>query len=148
MATVTHTYAAANATRFGPGQARQVLCAAAIKALATTELDNANDGTEMFWVPKGAVICGILLRVTDMDESTGLLFDVGDSVDDDRLLQAFSGQAAGASTALAAAGFLYKYDADTKIILSVNTAATTPAAGTAYLCVYYFMDENWQRLTA
>lgn len=148
MATVTHTLAGASATKYGPGPARSVLVACATKALATTELDNANDDTEMFWLPKNAVVVGVFLRVTDMDSGAALLFDVGDSGDEDRLLAAVSGQAAGTTNALATTGCFYKYTADTKIVLYVNTAAGTAVAGTAYLAVFYFVDENWANPTA
>ena len=143
MATTTGTKASATAPIPGHGYHYAVYSRECSVALATTQLDNADDGVELFWLPAGAVVVGAQLRVTDMDSSTGLLFDLGDAVDDDRLLVAFSGQAAGHTAALAAAGWGYLYTAATKIILSVNTAATTGVAGTAYVQVSFRIDPNY-----
>lgn len=135
----SQTYSA----RKGPGSPGQIVTDYTIVAVTTGMLDNANDEVALLWVPKNAVILGIKIRVTDMDASTGLLFDLGDDGDEDRLQAAFSGQAAGEFTTLPVTGFLYKYTADTRIKLYVNTAATTGAAGTVYFSITYAVDEGF-----
>ncbi len=102
-------------------------------------------------VPTDAVILEVILEVTDMDSSTGLLIDVGDAAgptvpDDNRFVAAFTGQAAGAVRAGIAAGLLeapYAYTAASSarlvqnIEVTVNTVATTGVAGTVTLTVMY-----------
>lgn len=129
----------------GPGYTRQVVCATAIVAMTTAMIDNANDDVGLFRVPKGAVIVGGTISATDMDSSTGLAIDVGDSGDEDRLFAASTvGQAATLSSALAPAGHLYKYTAETQIRAYIQTAASgTPAAGTLKVSVFYFVDEEF-----
>lgn len=114
-----------------------------ITAITTGMIDNANDEVALLRVPKNAVILAIKIRVTDMDSSTGLLFDLGDDSDEDRLQAAFSGQAAAEFVVLPVTGFLYKYTADTAIKLYVNTAATTGVAGTVYFSITYCIDEGF-----
>jgi hypothetical protein len=109
------------------------------------------------YVPNTAMILDVILTVTDMDDGSALLFDVGDSsgpetADDDRFLAAVSGQAAGsfrASVMAAADGLLlapYTYrglkgtdDSQTEqaIECTINTAAATGVAGTVTMTVIY-----------
>jgi len=131
----------AYSTRKGPGAPGQIVTDYTIVAITTGMLDNANDELGLFMVPKNAVILDVKIRVTDMDSSTGLLFDLGDAGDEDRLQAAFSGQAAAEFVVLPVTGFLYKYTADTRINLYVNTAATTGVAGTVYASITYAVDE-------
>jgi hypothetical protein len=113
-------------------------------AVTTGMIDNANDEVGLLWVPKGFVVLGIAFDTTDMDSSTGLLWDVGDDGAENRLLAAFSGQSAGRSVALPAGGLLYKYTAKTLIKAYVNTAASgTPAAGTIKGFVLGLVDEEF-----
>lgn len=129
----------------GPGPSRQTVTATAIVAMTTAMIDNANDDVGLFYVPKGAVIVGATISATDMDSSTGLAIDVGDSGDEDRLIAAATvGQAGTLSSALAPAGHLYKYTAETQIRAYIQTAASgTPAAGTLKVSVEYFVDEDF-----
>ncbi len=144
MPTVNTAQSASYATRFGPGLARTEIVLPAIVALATTNIDNANDDVGLFWVPKGFVVTGVAYSVTDVDSGTAFVFDVGDASVEDRLVAAATtGQAAGTGVALAAAGFLYKYTADTKISLFIKTAAGTPVAGTFKLWLKGFVDESY-----
>src|SRR5262245_17698146 len=114
----------------GNGWSRAVVCETAIVAMTTAMIDNANDDVGLFWLPAGAVIVGGTLSATDMDSSTGLAIDVGDSVDEDRLFAASAvGQAGTTSASLATAGHLFKYTAKTQIRAYIQTAASgTPAA--------------------
>lgn len=143
------TYYTDTSRTFGPRVGsmghRTIVCAQAIVAMTTAMLDNANDEVGLFYLPKGAVVTGITAKGTDMDTGTpALLFDIGDDSDEDRLLAASTiGQAGTASSAIAVAGFMYKYTADTLIKAYVNTAAATAAAGTLTVVVTYFVDPEF-----
>lgn len=129
---------------FGPGVARQRVDIVAIVAVTTAMLDNANDEVGLFWVPKGFVPVHIAFNATDMDNGTTLAWDVGDDGDENRLMDGITtGQAAGTSTALDTAGFLYKYTARTLIKAYIKTAATTPVAGTIKVALTGFIDEEF-----
>jgi len=143
MATYYTDKSQSYSARKGPGAPGAIVTDYTIVAITTGMLDNANDEVGLFWVPKDAVILDVKIRVTDMDSSTGLLFDLGDDVDEDRLIAAFSGQAAAEFNTLTVNGFLYKYTADTRIKLYVNTAATTGVAGTVYASITYAVDPSF-----
>lgn len=144
MATYETTLSSTSGLVVGPGVSRQVVCATAIVAFTTAMIDNANDDCGLFRVPKGAVIVGGTISATDMDSSTGLAIDVGDSGDEDRLFAASTvGQAATLSSALAPAGHLYKYTAETQIRAYIQTAASSGAAGTFKVSLLYFVDEEF-----
>lgn len=140
---VTSQSATYGKTYSSPGWSRQQIILPAIVAVTTAMIDNANDEVGLVWVPKGFVPTSIAFNVTDMDSSTGLLWDVGDDSDEDRLIAAFTGQAAGTSQTLATTGLLYKYTARTLIKAYVNTAATTGVAGTIKFVLTGFVDEEF-----
>lgn len=129
---------------YGPGAARQVVCDTVSVAVTTAMIDNADDDCGLLWLPKGAVIVYARLDATDMDESTGLVLDVGISGSEELIIaNSTIGQAGGSSVALAAAGFLYKCAARTQVRLYVSTAAATEAAGTVKFAIMYFVDEEF-----
>lgn len=114
------------------GFARTVKVLGGAVALLATDLA-LNRTTALFVAPKGFVLTGIDVTVTDLDTngSPAILITVGDAGDDDRFLASSNiGQAGGNSTTLAAAGKFYEFTADTEIVLKVPTAAATAAAGT------------------
>ena len=127
----------------GVGSHRTSIEIPAIVALSTAMIDNANDDVGLFNVPAGFVVTGIGVDVTDMDSGSAGLIDIGDVDDEDRLIAALSIQAVGYTTALARAGFLYKYTAKTQIRVYCNTAAGTAVAGTLKVCLKGFIDENF-----
>ncbi|HNA86847.1 MAG TPA: hypothetical protein PLB04_14820 [Nitrospira sp.] len=127
----------------GPGASTQEVVIPFIVAVSTAMIDNANDEVGLAWVPKGFMPTGIVFNTTDMDSSTGLLWDVGDDGDEDRLIAAFSGQAAGTSQTLRDVGLLYKYTDRTLIKAYVNTAATTGVAGTLKGVLKGIVDEDY-----
>ena len=127
----------------GPGASTQEVVIPFIVAVSTAMIDNANDEVGLAWVPKGFMPTGIVFNTTDMDSSTGLLFDVGDDGSEARLLSAVSGQAAATFATLAATGLLYKYTARTLIKAYVNTAATTGVAGTIKGVLKGIVDEDF-----
>jgi hypothetical protein len=144
MATVQSSLSATYGPTFGFGPSRQIITLPAIVAVATTNIDNANDDFGLVWAPKGFVVTGAAFNATDMDSGTALVWDVGDTADEDRLFAAITtGQSAGTSVALAATGFLYKYTARTLITAYCNTAAGTPVAGTLKFWVQGFVDEEY-----
>lgn len=144
MPAVNTAQSASYATRYGLGLARSEIVLPAIVALATTNIDNANDDVGLLWAPKGFVVTGLAYSVTDVDSGTAFVFDVGDAADEDRLVAAATtGQAAGTGVALAATGFLYKYTADTQVRLYIATAAGTPVAGTFKFWLKGFVDESY-----
>lgn len=146
MAAYETTLSASYAPAYAQGQARQLITQTAIVALTTAMINNADDDVGLFWVPKGAVPVSCCLRVTDVDTdaSPAIVWDVGDSGDEDRLLAAVTtGQAAGRTDEIADAGFLYKYTARTQIRAYVKTAAATGATGTLKFSLTYFIDDNF-----
>jgi hypothetical protein len=101
-----------------------------------------NDVVTMMTAPRGSRCVGITLSSTDLDDGTALVLAVGDAVDDDRFVTGSTiGQAGGVTTAIALAGFGYKFAADTAIILKCTTAPGTPVAvGTIRLAMRLVFD--------
>lgn len=90
-----------------------------------------NKTSRLLRVPKGFRLHGVRFRIGDGDSggSPALVFTIGDSGDADRIITvSTAGQAGGEVTALADAGFLYEYTADTDIDLTATTAAATAQA--------------------
>lgn len=145
MAVYDTTLSGARGEVITNGWARQICTATAIVALTTEMIDNTNDDIGLFSLPAGAVIVGGTISATDMDGGSGLAIDVGDSVNSARLFAASTvGQGATLSTALAPAGHLHKYTAETAIRATIETvAAGTPAAGTLKVSIHYFVDPEF-----
>jgi hypothetical protein len=106
------------------------------------------DTINMGYIPAGAVVTGLTLKApTQLDSSTGLVFDVGDAGSANRYMAGtiLVGRAAGASfdTTMAAGGKLYKNTtgAAVAIVVKVNTQATTAVAGTIELEMSYFVED-------
>jgi len=129
-----------------------------IFACTIAQVEAANGVLATLAVPNKATILDVILEVTDMDSSTGLLIDVGDAsgpatADDNRFIAAFTGQAAGIIRASDSAGLLegtYTYrnlkgtddsQIEQEIEATVNTVATTGVAGTLTLTVIYFVAQ-------
>jgi hypothetical protein len=130
-------------TLVGSGWGREIVSDSVAVTMTTAMIDNANDDVGLLWVPKGAVIVGALLSATDMDTATtpALLIDVGDADDENRIFAASAvGGTGTSSTAIATAGHLYKYTANTQLRAYINAAATTGAEGTLKFTVFYFID--------
>lgn len=137
--------------RVGIGPHRQKCVAEAIVAMTTAMIDNADDQVGLFYLPKGAVVVGCTIAATDMDTNgaPALAIDVGDASVEDRFIAASTvGQAGTLSTALARAGFLYKYTSETLISAFIKTAAATGAAGTLYVAIEYFVDPEYSTTAA
>jgi hypothetical protein len=144
MAIYTTSQSRVSSRAKAQGASTQEVALVAIVAVTTGMIDTNTDEVGLFYVPKGFMPTSINFSTTDMDSSTGLLWDVGDDGDEDRLIAAFSGQAAGQQNALVATtGFLYKYTARTLIKAYVNTAATGGAAGTLKVVLKGIVDEDF-----
>lgn len=112
-------------------------------ALATGDL-TLNNIIPLVWLPRGAIPHDMILITSDMDASTGLVLSVGVAGDTERYIRRLSGQTAGvarlandataAASVIAAAGPL---TADTRVDLLIQAAATTPAAGTVKIAIFY-----------
>lgn len=123
------------------GFARTMKMLGGAAALLTTDLA-LNRTTALFVVPKGFVVTGIDVTITDVDTngSPAILITIGDAGNAARFLASSNiGQAGGNSTTLAAAGKFYELTADTEIVLTVATAAATAAAGTITTYLTGFM---------
>jgi hypothetical protein len=120
---------------------------AAVHAYTNVALSTAQNVTgntfSVFIMPKNAVLLGLRVRVTDMDSGTAGLIDIGDAASANRLLAAFTIQVAGESTTLPVGAFLYKYTADTPILITINTQSGTAVAGTISLALTYVVDEGF-----
>ncbi len=123
------------------GFARTVKTLGGPVALLTTDLTAART-TGLFVAPKGFVVTGVYLALTDVDTngSPTITVTLGDAGDDDRYVASSNiGQAGGSTTTLAATGLYYECTADTEIFLKVGTGAATAAAGTATAYLTGFM---------
>jgi hypothetical protein len=137
--------------RRGAGWSRQPIEDGVTISCTTAMIDNTNDSIELFWLPKGAVILGVVASASDMDSngSPTLAFNIGDSGSNSRLMVATAvGQAGTLSSTLAPTGHMYKYTADTKLVAYVSTAAATAVAGTLTVSVRYFVDEGFSATNA
>jgi hypothetical protein len=144
MAVYETTKSSTYGTSYGPGVARQVVVDTAIVALTTAMIDNANDDVGLLYLPKGAVILDMGVSITDVDDGTAFVIDIGITGTEELILaNATTGQAAGLNTTMAVAGHLYKCTARTQLRAFVSTAAGTPAAGTLKFHIRYFVDEEF-----
>lgn len=112
-------------------------------AVALLATDAATGNTvQLLQVPKGFVLSGIYLALTDIDTNGTPTASVtlGDAGDDDRFVAASNiGQAGGSTTTLASTGLYYEFTADTNIALKFATGSATAAAGTATVYMTGFM---------
>ncbi len=103
----------------------------------------AGDIYEMFTLPNGARIVGVILKTTDLDinATETITLDVGDSGSINRLMAAsIVAEDGGVDETLETTGMLHQYTADTQINVTLLGAAATAQAGTIELAVEYFMD--------
>ena len=105
------------------------------------------DYIELGYLPKGFRVTGCTISATDMDTSTGMLLDLGDADDADRLisdsavgqantLKVDTLRATALTSNVVTLGHGYKYTADTLLVLTVDTAPSgTGSAGTVLVSV-------------
>jgi hypothetical protein len=144
MAVYETSKSAAYGLTYTPGVARQLVCDTVIVALTTAMINNADDDVGLLWLPKGAVIEGMTVSITDVDDGTAFVMDIGITGTEELILaNATSGQAAAINVTMAAAAHLYKCTARTQVRMFVSTAAGTPAAGTLKFSIRYFVDPEF-----
>lgn len=122
------------------GQGNQVCVLEATHEVLTTELQLA-DKIAFGKVPAGAVYLDAVLVTDDLDASTGLSLELGDDDDVDGLVD---GTALGQAAAVTRGNGDYiinrkQVTAEKTIFVNVTAAATTPAAGTIRVTVYYYV---------
>jgi len=144
MAVYQTSKSAAYGLTYTPGVARQLVCDTVIVALSTAMLDNADDEVGLLWLPKGAVIEGCTVSITDVDSGTAFVMDIGIVGTEELLIaNATTGQATGINVTMAQAGHLYKCTARTQVRMFVSTAAGTAVAGTLKFSIRYFVDPEF-----
>jgi hypothetical protein len=144
MATYETSKSSTYGTTYGPGVAREVIVDTAIVALTTAMIDNANDDVGLLYLPKGAVILNMGLSISDVDDGTAFVVDIGISGTEELIVaNATTGQAAGLNVTMAVAGHLYKCTTRTQLRAYVSTASGTPVAGTLKFHIQYFVDEEF-----
>lgn len=122
------------------GLAGVVMCQKA--TVTCTAAPSTSDTLNFFYLPKNAYVLLAVLEASDMDTdgSPTLTLNIGDSGDADRLFAASTvGQAGTVSTAIATAGVNYTTTAKTLITGVAAANATTGAAGTVTLTVFYIV---------
>lgn len=125
----------------GAGPAGMVQCAFATVTCgaAPSTVDTIN----FFDLPAGARVLLAVLESTDMDTNGAptITLNVGDSGSATRLFSASTvAQAGTLSSAIAVAGHGHKYTAKTRITGVAQANATTGAAGTVSLTVFYVVE--------
>jgi len=124
----------------GGGSAGAVLCAHA--TVTCTAAPSTSDTLNFFRLPAGARVLLAVLEATDMDTAgPTLTLNIGDSGSAARYFSASTvAQAGTLSTAIATAGHGYKYTQRTVITGTAQADATTPAAGSVTLTMFYVVE--------
>ena len=125
----------------GPGVARS--CKVVVFSVACTAAPTTSDTLEFGYMPAGARVVFAVLESTDMDTNVSptIALNIGDAGDADRLFAASTvGQAGTLSTAIATTGAGYQYPTATMITGTASANATTAAAGTVSLKLFYVID--------
>jgi len=141
MATYTSPVVAGNQPLASiAGLANNVKVARAV--VTCTAAPSTSDTMQFFYLPAGARVHLAVLEATDMDTgSAALALNIGDAGDVDRLFAASTvAQAGTLSTAIATTGADYQYTAKTLITGTASTNATTGAAGSVTLTVFYTIE--------
>ena len=129
----------------GVGWNRNLITLEAQVQVTVAMSDNTNDSVGLFYAPAGFVVLGGTISSEDLDSSTGIAWNVGDSGDQDRFFAASTvSQAATFSSALAPAGHFYKYTSRTEIRAYVQAAVSgTGAAGALKVALWGFVDPDY-----
>lgn len=92
-------------------------------------------------LPANARLVGGYMNCTDLDASTGLTINVGDSGSATRLFNASTLGQAGGAALIPAAALDFQYTTETMITGSISNNATTTASGTIILVLLYYVEE-------
>jgi hypothetical protein len=91
-----------------------------------------NNTIGCFMVPAGFTVDGCAVNWSDMDGGTSASFSLGDAALATRFLNGdVTPRTGGLTVALAATGLLYKFPADTEVLITISVAPGAPIAGTA-----------------
>lgn len=139
----TYTKEAVNAQPKGGGQGLAGILRSKTFVVTLTSAFALNDTLNFGYMPKGATLRDAVLFSDDID--TGgptVTFDIGDAAVPARIFAAsVAGQAAVRDRNPVAASIGFQYLADTPITGLIKAAATTPAAGSVRLTLYYTQDD-------
>lgn len=125
----------------GGGPAGAVLCAHA--SVTCGAAPSTADTINFFDLPAGARVLLAVLEASDMDTNVSptITLNIGDSGSATRYFSASTvAQAGTLSTAIATAGHGHKYTQVTRITGVAQANATTAAAGTVTLTVFYVVE--------
>jgi hypothetical protein len=131
----------------GGGQIRTQHAVMTVPASATT-----SDIFKLFYLPKHARVMGGWLKTADLDTTTNVTLNVGDTggyddagvaitADNDRYFAAYSGQAAAATTVLDKAGLGFYTGARGVLVQMVLAAGPSTTAGDVEVCIFYTVEE-------
>lgn len=137
-----NAYTKGNPPVTGHGASRTQKGLTAVVALVATDL-TLGQTVGVMRVPAGFTVTSLRADITDVDAGATPThaFQLGDATVADRLITAnTAGQNGGSVTTLAGTGFLYRFPAETEIVLTSSTAAATGAAGTLSLALHGFID--------
>ena len=127
-----------------PLKGKQVCSLTQVITVATTDLD-LNDTMDVGWLPKGAIVIDAVMHYSDLDTGSTLVLDLGPTTNPDAYidgavgttaLTARAGNVAGSAATMATEASV-PLTADTKVIVTVAAAATTPATGSILVSVQY-----------
>lgn len=148
MAIATKSYAS---TGFNQHSPTNLICEQVTVSLATTNIDNADDGVVFYQFPSAAYLWDLSVYATDMDTNATptLVFDVGigdsdGAVDTVLINDTTIGQGAGRDD-LDATVQKWVNCSSKYLMIDIVTAAATAAAGT--LTVSFIYTENLHTLS-
>lgn len=116
-------------------------------ASATTDI------FQLFYLPPNAKVVGGTLKTADLDTTTNVTLNVGDTgggadssgtaiaADADRYFAAFSGQAAAVTTTMAATGVFFKTGTSKVLVQMTLAAGPSTTAGDVTVALYYTCEE-------
>jgi hypothetical protein len=139
MGEFTHPNARSEYVATGPGWKRQLIHEVSVNEVGTTQLQ-IGDITWLMYVPAGAVIVDGFLANDDLETSTLLTVNIGDSTTTNLFFSATTTPQSATSSSILAASRYTKFASATRLKMTVATSAGTPVAGTLIFGLSYFVD--------
>lgn len=138
----TKVSSAAQLAMPGVGEGQSLKCISSVYTLAAALA--LGDIIQSALIPAGALIVDVMVVVTDMDSSTGILLDVGYGVSANYFVAASAtGQTGGVIRAAAATALPLLLTTNDTVDVKVNTAATGTAATTGSVAItVFFLPKN------
>jgi hypothetical protein len=123
------------------GMARVMKVLGTPTPILTSDLGTSTNTVALTTIPANFTIAAIAMDIPKMDNGTGLTLSLGTASAPALILNASTAGQTGAVGVPPVAGARGTYFANqTDLILTVNTAATTPVAGTVVIFVYGYID--------